>query len=189
MKRSQINTIIAEASACFAANGWALPPAPRWDVCDFGRDDLDHQGLVLVNLAEEPEYCEKLMYARQGMLTLRHAHAHKKEDIICRHGLLGITLWAKRHGGDGATIEVRCDGRPRTVVAGVQIAVPAGSRITMHPGLFHSFVPLSAACIIGEVSTANDDVHDNIFTEDGIARYPTIVEDAPAAVRLVSEQV
>ena len=29
MKRSETNTIYAEAKACFAGNGWALPPNPK----------------------------------------------------------------------------------------------------------------------------------------------------------------
>ncbi|MFM8655859.1 MAG: D-lyxose/D-mannose family sugar isomerase, partial [Chthoniobacterales bacterium] len=66
MKRSQINGIYREAVACFERHGWALPPEPRWDITDFGLDDFDRYGLVLINLAEEPEYCEKLMYARVG---------------------------------------------------------------------------------------------------------------------------
>jgi len=69
MKRSEINALVEAANACFTAHGWALPPRPRWDVTDFGLGDWRRFGLVLVNLAEEPEYCEKLMYARQGMTT------------------------------------------------------------------------------------------------------------------------
>lgn len=187
MKRSQINAIIADASACFAAHGWTLPPQPRWDVCDFGYDDLDHFGLVLVNLCEEPEYCEKLMYAKKGMITLRHGHARKKEDIICRWGRFGITLWNQRRDGDGEPVEVQIDGVRRTVTAGEQLEIPAGSRITLHQHLYHSFVPLSDECIIGEVSTANDDVNDNIFAAEDIARYPTIEEDCTPLVRLLSE--
>jgi D-lyxose ketol-isomerase len=187
MKRSTINTIINDARACFAAHGWTLPPKPRWDVCDFGYDRLENFGLVLVNLCEEAEYCEKLMYAKKGMVTLRHGHAKKKEDIISRWGRFGITLWDRRHGGDGETLSVQIDGEQRPVIAGEQIEIPAGSRITLCPGSFHSFVPLSDECIIGEVSTANDDVHDNIFTADDVARFPSIEEDVAAEVRLISE--
>ena len=88
MKRSQINEIYLEAAACFARHGWALPPEPRWDITDFGLGNFEQFGLVLINLAEEFEYCEKLMYARAGQTTPLHTHARKKEDIICRHGSL-----------------------------------------------------------------------------------------------------
>ena len=35
--------------------------------------------------------------------------------------------------------------------------------MTLVPGVYHEFYPLSDECIIGEVSTANDDLHDNFF--------------------------
>ena len=82
MKRSEINSVIREAAAAFVRHGWTLPPHPRWDITDFGLDDFGRVGLVLVNLAEQPEYCEKLMYARRRQTTPRHHHASKKEDII-----------------------------------------------------------------------------------------------------------
>ena len=75
MKRSIINTLVRSAKTCFVAHGWTLPPSPRWDVTDFGLGDWQQFGLVLVNLAEEPEYCEKLArgisantYAGGGLL-------------------------------------------------------------------------------------------------------------------------
>jgi D-lyxose ketol-isomerase len=94
MKRSEINSLIQSASSCFQAHGWALPPNPRWDITDFGLGYWRRHGLVLVNLADEPEYCEKLMYAREGMTTPAHAHGKKKEDIICRWGKLAVQVWA-----------------------------------------------------------------------------------------------
>ena len=65
MKRSEINSLIQSAARCFGKHGWALPPNARWDVTDFGLGDWRRFGLVLVNLADEPEYCEKLMYAQK----------------------------------------------------------------------------------------------------------------------------
>jgi len=64
----------------------------------------------------------------------------------------------------------------------------SGSRVTLIPGVYHEFYPLSKECIIGEVSTANDDLNDNFFVNPEIGRYPGIEEDEPPAVRLVSER-
>ena len=72
---------------------------PRWDVTDFGLGEWQRYGLVLVNLAEEPEYCEKLMYARRGMTTPWHYHLKKKEDIICRSGCLVVYVKPSVGGG------------------------------------------------------------------------------------------
>lgn len=188
MKRSDINSLIQAATDCYLAHGWALPPKPRWDVTDFGLGDWRQHGLVLVNLAEEPEYCEKLMYARQGMTTPAHTHKKKKEDIICRWGRLAIKVWSghpEQGGGGPFTVPVNHEAVEFTPASVIEL--DAGSRVTLVPGIYHEFYPLSKECIIGEVSTANDDLHDNFFVNPDIGRYPGIEEDEPAVVRLVSE--
>lgn len=191
MKRSAINRSIRQAARCFARHHWALPPRPRWDVTDFGLGDFARHGLTLVNLATEPEYCEKLMYARRGQTTPCHTHARKKEDIICRAGELALRLWPAKPGDDraatAAVFTVPVDGRPRTLRAGRLLKLAPGSRVTLVPGVWHEFFPTSAECVIGEVSTANDDLHDNFFLNPDIGRFPGIEEDAKPLVRLVSD--
>jgi D-lyxose ketol-isomerase len=189
MKRSDINNLIRAAEACFHTYSWALPPQPRWDVTDFGLANWREFGLVLVNLAEEPEYCEKLMYAQRGMKTPAHCHRSKKEDIICRWGRLAIKVWAG-HPTQSAQrqVTIPVNHEPVDVASGSIIELPAGSRVTLRPGVYHEFYPLSDECILGEVSTANDDEHDNIFVNPDIGRYPGIEEDDRLLWRLVSEK-
>ncbi|MFA6962769.1 MAG: D-lyxose/D-mannose family sugar isomerase [Opitutaceae bacterium] len=188
MKRSEINATYQAALACFTRHGWALPPRARWDITDFGLGDFARHGLTLINLATEPEYCEKLMYARRNQTTPAHTHAKKKEDIICRAGELTLELWPAKPGSSSpTTITVPVDGAPVTLAAGARLVLPAGSRVTLVPGVWHAFYPTSDECVIGEVSTANDDLHDNFFVNPDIGRFPGIEEDEPAAIRLVSE--
>ena len=181
MKRSEVNQLVRDASDCFIAHGWALPPNPRWDVTDFGLGDWRSNGLVLVNLAEEPEYCEKLMYTQRGMVTPMHRHARKKEDIICRWGVLQIHLRVP------AGLGVHVNGEPLPVDTEALVALQSGERITLVPGVVHAFEPASEECIIGEVSTANDDLHDNFFLDERVGRFSEIEEDEPAIVRLLNE--
>ena len=188
MKRSAINTLIRSAQACFLAHDWMLPPKPRWDVTDFGLGDWQQFGLVLVNLAEEPEYCEKLMYARKGMTTPAHCHRKKKEDIICRWGTLAMQVWAGvPHESRDRSFTISVNNEPLEIKSGQVIELAAGSRVTLVRGVYHEFYPVSDECIIGEVSTANDDLHDNYFLNNDIGRYPGIEEDEPACVRLLSD--
>jgi D-lyxose ketol-isomerase len=189
MKRSEINNLVRSAGSCFQARDWALPPRPRWDVTDFGLGDWRRFGLVLVNLAEETEYCEKLMYGKKGMTTPAHCHRQKKEDIICRWGKLGVQVWAGHPDEKaGGTFTLPVNHEPLEVKSGAVIELEAGSRVTLVPGVYHEFAPLSDECIIGEVSTANDDLHDNFFVNPDIGRYPHLQEDEPALVRLVSDK-
>lgn len=189
MKRSVINAVYREAKACFENAGWALPPSPRWDITDFGLGDFDNFGLILINLAEQPEYCEKLMYARMGQRTPAHTHHVKKEDIICRSGQLVLQLWSDVPGSAAAAEPVRLqvNGQWRSMPSGNLLSLEAGERVTLTPGIYHEFWPGRQGTIIGEVSTANDDLHDNIFLNPDIGRFPGIEEDEPAVVRLVSE--
>jgi D-lyxose ketol-isomerase len=189
MKRSEINTVYREALNCFQTHGWAFPSEAPWDITDFGLSDFDHYGLTLVNLAEEPEYCEKLMYARPGQTTPAHTHAKKKEDIICRHGELVLRLWKGLPDQieKGAAFKAKVNGKERELISGEDLILKAGERITLVPGVYHSFWAGAPETIMGEVSTANDDAHDNFFVNPDIGRYPGIEEDEAAQVHLISE--
>jgi D-lyxose ketol-isomerase len=191
MKRSDINRGYHRAVAFFKKHHWTLPPQPAWDITDFGLGDFKNFGLTLVTLANEREYAEKIMYVRQGQVTPCHTHAKKKEDIICRAGRLTLQLWKGQPGGKARrprTFTVPVNGQPRLVTAGRAFTLTAGSRVTLLPGVWHAFYAASAECLIGEVSTANDDLHDNFFLDPAVGRFPEIDEDEPPAIRLVSDR-
>lgn len=188
MKRSEINKAYTDAKSFFEKNGWHLPSNPKWDVTDFGLGDFANFGLVLVNLCEEIEYCEKLMYARKGMTTPAHYHKKKKEDIICRTGEFCIHLWDKEMAKSGSEVKVKINGDWKTVNSNTQLIIKAGERITLFQGVNHAFWPTSDECIIGEVSTANDDLNDNFFYNPDIGRYPTIDEDEKPLIKLISDK-
>ena len=191
MKRSEINRAYLDASACFARHHWVQPPRPRWDITDFGLGDFPRYGLMVINLATEAEYCEKLMFAKRGQTTPCHTHAKKKEDIICRTGELTLRLWPNRPTAayaQPALFSVPVNGERRELRPGEPLVLAAGERVTLVPGVWHEFFPSSDECIIGEVSTANDDLHDNFFHNPDIGRFPNLVEDEPALVKLVSEK-
>jgi D-lyxose ketol-isomerase len=190
MKRSEINAVYCEALACFQRHHWALPPLPSWDITDFGLGDFAHCGLTLINLATEPEYCEKIMFARSGQITPCHMHRRKKEDIIARAGRLALRLWPEKPGKPvnlNRALRVVLNGRPEPYRAGQPMILPAGSRVTIPPGLWHEFAAEGGEAIIGEVSTANDDQNDNFFLDPAVGRFPGIEEDEPALVRLIGE--
>jgi D-lyxose ketol-isomerase len=197
MKRSEINQALADAMRCFKAARWALPPHPRWDVTDFGLGKFTEIGLVLVNLAEQPEYCEKLMYSKRHQMLPMHTHGRKKEDIICRSGRLSLELWKghpeRAHDGDvfskGEAFSLGRNGETAEARSGEPFVIEAGERVTIVPGVYHAFWAESDEAIIGEVSTANDDAHDNFFVDARIGRFPEIEEDAQPITRLLWETV
>lgn len=189
MKRSEINSAITASKSFFEKNGWVLPPNPKWDVTDFGLGEFLNSGLVLVNLAEEPEYCEKLMYAVRNQVTPSHTHKNKKEDIICRTGILIVKLWDQdpvRYKSQ-KSIDVKLNGNIKSLASGTAVTLSAGERVTIEPGIWHEFYPDSDECIIGEVSTANDDLNDNFFSNSAVGRFSQILEDESPIVKLLSD--
>jgi len=181
MKQSEVNLLCQEAAHCFAQAGWALPPKPQWAATDFGLGDYTNAGLVEVMLANEPEYCEKIMYAREGMSTPAHTHGQKKEDIICRTGSLRLLLWPGKPGTDKAAgdVEVQINGAMRTLPAGEPFDLQAGERITLTPGIWHEFAPASPGTMIGEVSTWCDEEKDNFFADPNVNIFHDIEPDEP----------
>lgn len=190
MKRSEINNAVRSASSYFEKNCWVLPPNPKWDVTDFGLGDFAKSGLVLINLAEEKEYCEKLMYATRNQLTPAHYHKEKKEDIICRKGVLVVRLWKKDIdlAETGVQLKLKINGVEKAILSGEKVVLQSGERVTINAGVWHEFYPDSIECIIGEVSTANDDVNDNFFDDERIGRFSEIEEDETPVVRLLSDK-
>ena len=192
MKRSEINEAIAEASLAFSRHHWHLPPEPRWDVTGFGLGDFEKYGLILVNLAELPQYCEKLMYARGNQKTPNHTHKSKQEDIICRNGTLAMQLFASDEKGECTTdssipVQLLRNGKEVEYPSGTVVYLKAGERVTLKSGVYHEFWPLGDYAVIGEVSTYNDDATDNYFVDKRVGRFEHLEEDVPPIYKLVSD--
>ncbi len=161
-----------------------------WDITDFGKGRFDAEGLVLFTLrngqvapdgeASGVPYAEKLLISRVGQVALLHYHKQKTEDIIVRGGApLAVKLFSVRDDGSldrQGRVKVRMDGMRREVEAGGIVHVERGASITLEPGCAHEFWGHEGDCLVGEVSSVNDDVTDNYFFEP-TSRFPEIVED------------
>ena len=168
-----------------------------WDVTDFGHGDFRREGLLLFTLrngiagsAQYPKpYAEKIMISRSGQRTLMHCHEKKREDIINRGGGMLVFELFNRVPGEVRLAETPVtlsrDGERITVKPGEQLRLAPGESITLEPHVFHSFWG-DGDVLIGEVSSVNDDLHDNVFFGEQI-RFPAIDEDEPPYRLLVSD--
>ena len=95
---------------------------------------------------------------------------------------------ATRQRAQAESLRIPVNHEEREVSSGAIIELEAGWRVTLVPGVYHEFCPLSDECVIGEVSTANDDLHDNFFVNPDVGRYPGIEEDEAPILRLISEK-
>ena len=70
--------------------------------------------------------------------------------------------------------------------AGAVLRLAPGESVTLMPGNWHAFWGEGGDVLIGEVSTVNNDLTDNIFAEP-IGRFAEIEEDEPPLHLLVSD--
>lgn len=170
-----------------------------WDVTAFGGENFAALGLTLFTLRNgspnafpyEKCYAEKIMHVRDAQITPMHFHWRKHEDIINRGGgNLIVELWnADTHDQtDNSAVTVVIDGCRQTHAAGSQLRLMPGESICLTPGLYHSFWAESGFgdVLVGEVSSVNDDDHDNHFLQP-LVRYNDIEEDEPAHLVLCNE--
>ncbi len=171
-----------------------------WDITDYGQGRFDEMGLFLFTLRNGELadlqrgggmcYAEKLLISRQDQLSPMHTHALKAEDIINRGGAtLVVELFGSDDQGNFATDRggmVRCDGIDRPYKPGDKLKLAPGESVTLMPGDWHAFWGEGGDVLIGEVSTVNDDLTDNIFVQP-IGRFATIQEDVTPKHLLVSD--
>lgn len=171
-----------------------------WDITDYGVEKFDELGLFLFTVrngrAEDLKrgsgmlYAEKIMISRKDQLSPMHRHNVKAEDIINRGGgKLVLELFMSHPDGsidDRAEVRVPTDGVIRTMAAGALLKLDPGESVTLMPGVWHAFWAEERDVLIGEVSTVNDDLTDNIFREK-IGRFSTIEEDEEPVHLLVSD--
>lgn len=182
-------------AACGAEYGEIRDNALGWDVTDFGKGNFAQEGLTLFTLRngnpakDRKSYCEKIMMVRNGQITPIHFHWHKMEDIINRGGGdLCMKLWkadAEERMTDSPCM-VHVDGVRTTVPAGELFRLKPGQSICFDPYLYHTFWAEGGDCLVGEVSTVNDDACDNRFYEP-LGRYPQIEEDESTEYLLCNE--
>ena len=171
-----------------------------WDITDYGQGRFEDLGLFLFTVRNGSAadlaagrgmlYAEKIMISRKDQLSPMHRHNIKAEDIINRGGgKLVLELFAAAEDGSidpSADVAIPTDGVVRKLPAGGLLKLDPGESVTLMPGVWHAFWGEGGDVLIGEVSTVNDDLTDNVFREP-IGRFSTIIEDEKPRHLLVSD--
>ena len=171
-----------------------------WDITDYGEGRFDKMGLFLFTTRNGRLsdlqggggmcYAEKIMISRQDQISPMHRHILKAEDIINRGGAtLAIEMFESDPEGnidERAEVIVATDGIKRKFEAGDVLHLAPGESVTLMPGNWHKFWGEGGDVLIGEVSTVNDDLTDNVFREP-IGRFSEIDEDEAPLHLLVSD--
>ena len=164
------------ASAAVEAGG-ILGARLGWDITDYGQGKFGELGLFLFTVRNgRSRTCAAARQALRredhdlapGPGRPMHRHIVKAEDIINRGGgKLVLELFMPDAEGDidrKSEVEVATDGVLRRH-AGRRAACSSspGESVTLLPGIWHAFWGEGGDVLIGEVSTVNDDLTDNIF--------------------------
>ncbi|MGB0844298.1 MAG: D-lyxose/D-mannose family sugar isomerase [Alphaproteobacteria bacterium] len=171
-----------------------------WDITDYGQGDFENLGLFLFTarngrLSDLQSgggmcYAEKIMISRQDQISPMHRHILKAEDIINRGGAkLALKLFESDDAGylaPNKDVPVETDGVQRILKAGDVLLLNPGESVTLMPGNWHEFWGEGGDVLIGEVSTVNNDLTDNVFV-DPIGRFADIEEDEAPLHLLVSD--
>ncbi len=171
-----------------------------WDITDYGQERFEKLGLFLFTLRNGSEadlrrgggmcYAEKIMISRNEQVSPMHRHVVKAEDIINRGGAtLALKLFNSDEDGricESSDVEVATDGMLRRQKAGEVLRLQPGESVTLMPGNWHAFWGEGGDVLIGEVSTVNNDLTDNIFAEP-IGRFAEVEEDEAPLRLLVSD--
>ncbi|EKE45501.1 hypothetical protein OCGS_0591 [Oceaniovalibus guishaninsula JLT2003] len=171
-----------------------------WDITDYGAGNFDRMGLFLFTLRNGSLnelrrgggmcYAEKLLISRQDQLSPMHTHIDKVEDIINRGGAtLAVQLYGSGMAGgfdDNIGGIVERDGIAHDFAPGEVLRLEPGQSVTLRPGDWHAFWGEGGDVLIGEVSTVNNDLTDNIF-RDSIGRFAAVEEDVAPMHLLVSD--
>lgn len=166
-----------------------------WDITNFGSDDFLKEGLTLVTIRngnvkrDNKTYCEKIMMVRVNQVTPIHFHWKKMEDIINRGGGdLCMKLWKankeEKMTNDPCSIQI--DGVTTILQPGELLRLKPGQSISFETYIYHTFWAEGEDCMVGEVSTVNDDANDNRFYKP-LGRFPEIVEDEQTKYLLCNE--
>jgi len=151
MKRSEVVAAQARTRRQLEDAGLVLHLALEIEIADFGLDQFALEGLGIVIRVNEPEYCSKWLTLLPGQECPTHYHKIKKETFFVLRG----------------EVELIADGEA--------VALEAGARYTIRPGVRHSFGSPGGA-VIEEVST-HDENSDSYFDNPSIVRDPVVEED------------
>ncbi len=189
MQRSEINEIIRQSDAFIRSFGYVMPPFAYWSPEEMKKRTADDAAAIrAARLGWDITDYGQGKFADLGLFlfTVRNGHA---EDLKRGGGALVLELFNSLPDGsvdEETDVTVATDGRTRTLKAGGHLKLNPGESVTLLPGCWHAFWGEGGDVLIGEVSTVNDDLTDNIF-RDPIGRFSTVEENEQPLHLLVSD--
>ena len=148
MKRGDITRYQNIAQEKFLEFGIPVNNVSHIEIADFGLDEFEKTGLILIVKVNNDYYCSKWLLLMPGQRCPNHFHKDKTETFFILRGTVKIEL-------DNSIIYLK-----------------PGEQITLEPNSYHAFSSDEWA-LIEEVSTHDEDV-DSYFENPEIIRTPKV---------------
>ncbi len=144
------------------------------EIVDFGLNDLERTGLILVTFINTSRCCAKEMVLLPGQTCPEHRHPPvdnspgKEETFRCRWGEVYLYVEGEP---EKSPIAAPPKGRERSYSVWHEVKLEPGQQYTIYPDTRHWFQAGPEGAVISEFSTTSIDEKD-IFTDSEIIRTP-----------------
>ncbi|MDO4260744.1 MAG: D-lyxose/D-mannose family sugar isomerase [Eubacteriales bacterium] len=180
MKKEMYEKIRMQALAYYDRASIVLTPQEKSlvEAADFGLDNIEKIGLILVTYINTERCCAKEMVLFPGMTCPEHTHAPipekdypgKEETFRCRWGTVYLYVEGEETKERKGKIP---EGYEETYTVFHEIILRAGQQYTILPNTKHWFQAGPDGAVISEFSTPSFDEYD-IFTDQNVKRLPEI---------------
>ena len=176
--RSQYQTAVERASAMLRQAGMVITAAERerFEVADFGLNELEKTGLQIITYVNTDRCCAKEIIMTPHQTCPEHKHPTiagvpgKEETFRCRWG----TVYLYVQGAPSHPIFcVAPAGSEPYYTVFREICLKPGEQFTLVPDTLHWFQAGPEGAIVSEFSTRSTDEAD-VFTDPRIKRAPEV---------------
>lgn len=166
------------AAGKLAEVGLVLTPreAVEIEIAEFGLDEFETTGLMLVVYENNDRYCAKELVLLPGQTCPEHRHPPvgddpgKRETFRCRSGEVYLYVEGQPTLPLGAAPP---EGRAHTYSAFHEVYLQPGSQYTIEPNTLHWFQAGPEGAVVSEFSSTSRDEFD-IFTDPQIRRVENV---------------
>ncbi len=148
--------------------------AERIEIAEFGLDEFESTGLMLLVYVNNDRYCAKELVMLPGQTCPEHRHPPmgmdlgKRETFRCRQG--NVYLYVEGAAAPNPACQPP-KGREGSYGVWHEIALMPGDQYTIEPNTLHWFQAGPEGAVVSEFSSTSTDEFD-IFTDPEIRRVP-----------------
>lgn len=166
------------AKALFKKAGIVITPdeQKRFEVADFGLEELEKTGLQIITYVNTERCCAKEIAMFPFQTCPEHCHPStgtalgKEETFRCRWGTVYLYVEGDR---TERPIAKPPSGSEAYYTVGKEICLKPGEQYTIHPDTLHWFQAGPEGAVVSEFSTKSTDELD-YFTDPRIRRIPEV---------------